>query len=692
MIRRKRELEALLPLLSSTAAPRVMRELQALAQHLDETYRNEDPRPYMADLGASASGLNGMGGLTFRAEAPPGQGRLIRLPFYLYEGDKTQAQFVQGYYSKDDVFQVETLEILTAGTTVALQTISLVLGGAVAPDVVGVDGTLGVAAIATAIAAGNYSQVGAGWTAVAVGATVVFTCLQPGLVSGLFSFSSVAVGQISGFFTRTQAGDVGLPEIQLMAVGVDQVLPNEAPNPIQVNIQLGSLVPVGWGPVVSGPYNVFTGGGPPFSSPQTRRAIAWADLGLQLAADPVVTANWTVEQGPNYYLNPPLNTLFLKTIKFTTLTNQPIYGTYKHTYVAPPPSSNDWLKTYFQQSQAGVLPKKEIRTLTITDYGGAPPHPDTVDIVLNGVAFPAVPVAAGVSNAALAASIAAAPFAGWTVTHAPGSSDVVFTSVAYASLDGAYSFAWSSGTTSTGVFTLTTPGASKEWVAANQPLWVTGKGVEEVDDSNPTVLVTIPNAPGFSSVRGFRFRTPVLEWAKLRVVGFQVSTRPVPRGEYAFPPIYNEVWPQVPMRGNDIGIDYSNPPPNTMSSNALGPMSAKGYSAYWRGSAPILLAKNLAVGGSANLFIQEGYIDTIPFADSVPEFPGLRAYPVLDPPNRAYIDAAVSGQPLTGMTFSMYLLCDILDDADFGAPISGPYGRRDALMRFDPPDGQGYVR
>ena len=666
-----------MPLLSSTAAPAAMRELQLLAQKLDQSFRNEDPRPYMADLEASATGLNGMGGLLFQAKAPPGQGRLIRLPFYLYEGDKTQARFVQGYYSKDDVFQVETLTITSGGSGIAAQSLQITLGGAslVIPGVA----TGSPSAIAAVIASTDFSSLGRGWTAFnAPGSpNVVFTCLQTGYVSGPFSFSATTGALIAGDFVRTQSGRAGRKEIGLALFTPQQFSLN-----VDYFITLGTTGE--WGPVnINLPPSA-----PPLSNLQNAYNVVYNDIKSSLPGLPGFGADWTVTDGPTTTVVTSFGNIFARYLQFESVNPGFIGPPFSSRCVPGPPTVDvEPIVTSFVLSQRGVDPRPEIRTLTITNFGSGP---DTVDLTLNGVLFPAIPVAGGVSNAAVAASIAAAPYAGWTAVQIGDA--VQFTSTTNAALNGTYSLVWASGSLITGSFTETTPGSSREWVAANQPLWVTGKGVEEVDDSNPTVLVTIPNAPGASAVRGFRFRTPVLEWAKLRVVGFEVSTRPVPRGEYAYPPIFNEVWPQVPMRGNDIGIDYSNPPPNTMSSNALVPMSAKGYSAYWRGSAPILLAKNLSVGGSANLFIQEGYIDTIAFSDGVPEFPGLRAYPVLEPPNRAYVDAAVSGQPLTGMTFSMCLLCDILDDADFGAPISGPYDRRDAMMRFDPPDGQGYVR
>jgi hypothetical protein len=56
------------------------------------------------------------------------------------------------------------------------------------------------------------------------------------------------------------------------------------------------------------------------------------------------------------------------------------------------------------------------------------------------------------------------------------------------------------------------------------PMVITGAGANQVDEANPTVIVTMPNDPsGRRVLSGFSFRTPVMEWAKLRVVGLEVT-------------------------------------------------------------------------------------------------------------------------------------------------------------------------
>ena len=53
---------------------------------------------------------------------------------------------------------------------------------------------------------------------------------------------------------------------------------------------------------------------------------------------------------------------------------------------------------------------------------------------------------------------------------------------------------------------------------------VTAAGANRVDETNPTVILTMPNDPsGRRVLSGFLFRTPVIEWAKFRVVGLEVT-------------------------------------------------------------------------------------------------------------------------------------------------------------------------
>jgi hypothetical protein len=89
--RKRRRLQSLLPLISTDKAVDVRYEIALIDQKLGPPQLAfAKPQP---DLDASAKGVNGVGGLVFQAEAPPGPGRLIRVPFYLYDANFTQLSF-----------------------------------------------------------------------------------------------------------------------------------------------------------------------------------------------------------------------------------------------------------------------------------------------------------------------------------------------------------------------------------------------------------------------------------------------------------------------------------------------------------------------------------------------------------------------------------------------------------------------
>jgi hypothetical protein len=104
---------------------------------------------------------------------------------------------------------------------------------------------------------------------------------------------------------------------------------------------------------------------------------------------------------------------------------------------------------------------------------------------------------------------------------------------------------------------------------------------------------------------------------------------------------------------------------------------------YYRNGQLYLLLKGFTVGGGANLLSQDGFIDATLYDARATDYPGLRAYPELSSPNRAFIEAAVVGPPLASLTFSINLVCDVLADRNYGDPSAGPYGRDGALDRFE---------
>jgi hypothetical protein len=89
--RKRQRLQSLLPLISTDKAVDVRYEIALIDQKLGPTKLAFTK--YQPDLEASAKGVNGVGGLVFQAEAPPGPGRLVRVPFYLYDANFTQLSF-----------------------------------------------------------------------------------------------------------------------------------------------------------------------------------------------------------------------------------------------------------------------------------------------------------------------------------------------------------------------------------------------------------------------------------------------------------------------------------------------------------------------------------------------------------------------------------------------------------------------
>lgn len=80
LVKRRAKLEALIPVVrpgrGRRIAKRIARIDRILAKHGYTAQQQQ-----MADM-VAASGVEGVGGLMFQAESPPGLGRLVRLPFY----------------------------------------------------------------------------------------------------------------------------------------------------------------------------------------------------------------------------------------------------------------------------------------------------------------------------------------------------------------------------------------------------------------------------------------------------------------------------------------------------------------------------------------------------------------------------------------------------------------------------------
>jgi hypothetical protein len=80
LIRRRAKLEALLPVVRPHRQKKIAKRMQRIDRILAKSGYTADQQG-AADL-IAASGIEGVGGLMFQAESPPGLGRLVRLPFY----------------------------------------------------------------------------------------------------------------------------------------------------------------------------------------------------------------------------------------------------------------------------------------------------------------------------------------------------------------------------------------------------------------------------------------------------------------------------------------------------------------------------------------------------------------------------------------------------------------------------------
>ena len=205
------------------------------------------------------------------------------------------------------------------------------------------------------------------------------------------------------------------------------------------------------------------------------------------------------------------------------------------------------------------------------------------------------------------------------------------------------------------------------------PLIITGAGPNTPDPNNPVVSFTMPNdATGRRAVSGFRFSTPRINWSNLRVVGLETTQLLSPYGgnnpATVVPAALTQPSPVIPG-GGFAGAGY------------LGATGEYDTPIFYNSGIIYVLIKNLTVGGGANLLSQEGYIDSIYYDVRNPGFAGLRAYPELRSPNRSSLEVAFVGPPLANVVFSINLVCDILEDQEYGTYQVGPYDRPDTMRR-----------
>ena len=154
----------------------------------------------------------------------------------------------------------------------------------------------------------------------------------------------------------------------------------------------------------------------------------------------------------------------------------------------------------------------------------------------------------------------------------------------------------------------------------------------------PSVQAANPVAAGNQNA-SIILRTPQISWATLRIVGFETEQQ------------------------------------------------AQVVTACAVGSTPAakLVVSDLKIGGGANLFTHEDFADGQIYDADQPEFCGLRDYPILKSPNVAEVTVASLGLAANANDsvhqFSCALLCEVLQDDNYGSHIPGPYARSGAMVR-----------
>jgi len=162
---------------------------------------------------------------------------------------------------------------------------------------------------------------------------------------------------------------------------------------------------------------------------------------------------------------------------------------------------------------------------------------------------------------------------------------------------------------------------------------LTGQTVATIVPTASTIFPIInalpPAAPGASAT--ITLRTPQISWAILRIVGFEANV-----GEPLLPA----------AAAMELGF------------------------------------QDLKIGGGATLFVHEDFAPARIYLVGQDSFAGLRDYPILKSPNVAEVQCQTVGLVASDtLNFSCNLVCEILQDDNYGAHIPGPYARPGALVR-----------
>ena len=109
-----------------------------------------------------------------------------------------------------------------------------------------------------------------------------------------------------------------------------------------------------------------------------------------------------------------------------------------------------------------------------------------------------------------------------------------------------------------------------------------------------------------------------------------------------------------------------------------------------------VMFSDLKIGGGANLFVHEDFASSRIYLAGQDSFSGLRDYPLLKSPNVAEVSVALfsgvaAAAPAdvvgtanaipTSSAFSCNLVCEILQDDNYGSHVPGPYARKGAMVR-----------
>jgi hypothetical protein len=181
----------------------------------------------------------------------------------------------------------------------------------------------------------------------------------------------------------------------------------------------------------------------------------------------------------------------------------------------------------------------------------------------------------------------------------------------------------------------------------------TGAGAANASAISPIIYGVPQAAAGAGNINmvscpAFTMTTPQISWATLRIVGFEVDDEHL--------------------------VDGINPVTSAANPGAgVAPM-------------PKVVVSDLQIGGGANLFTHEDFGDGNIYSSTANEFCGLRDYPLLKSPNTAQLTVALVGLFIDNTvieyaSFSCALICEVLQDDNYGSHIPGPYARAGAMVR-----------